>query len=183
MNNPKSYVCTNNRFNTHMVLIFSDLNKAQIYKMPYRDSPHCEIEILMSFDYQKLFKPNEHTEDYYIRKPNDANFLFKIEDKKYIHVGEKLLSFETNDEIVKYCSEYGYNDIKYPYAYGQENIYFMSHQKYILIQEYEMPIMKNEYQYLYKRNEEITNEPERVDIVYGEDFQIVKLFTQNNENL
>ena len=39
-----------------MVLLFSALNKAQFYKMPYRDSPHHEIEILMSFDYLNLFK-------------------------------------------------------------------------------------------------------------------------------
>ena len=70
-----------------MVLIFSDSNKAQIYKMPYRDSPLHEIEILMSFDYLYLFRPNKHTEDYYIIKPNNENFLFKVGDKKYLHVG------------------------------------------------------------------------------------------------
>ena len=91
-----------------MVQLFTDLNKTQIYKMPYRDSPHREIEILMSFDYLNVFRPNEHTEDCYIRKPNNENFLFKIEDKKYIHAGEKLFSFETNDEIVKYSSEHGF---------------------------------------------------------------------------
>ena len=36
LNNPETYVLTHNRFNTYMVSIFSDLNKAQIYKMPYR---------------------------------------------------------------------------------------------------------------------------------------------------
>ena len=41
----------------------------------------------MSFDYLHLFRPNEQNEDYHIREPNDENFLFKIEDKKYIHVG------------------------------------------------------------------------------------------------
>ena len=46
----------------------------------------------------------------------------------------------------------------------------MAHQKYIPIQEYQNSTMKNEYQYLYKKNEEITNDPEGVDIVYGEDF-------------
>ena len=43
-----------------MVLGFSDLNKAQIFKMPYRDSPHDKIEIVMSFIYSYLFKPNGH---------------------------------------------------------------------------------------------------------------------------
>ena len=50
LSNHETYVLTNNRFNIYMVLIFSDLNKAHIYKIPYRNSPH-EIEILMSFDY------------------------------------------------------------------------------------------------------------------------------------
>ena len=157
-----------------MVLLISDINKAQIYKMPYRDSPHREIEILMSFDYIELFRPNEHTEDYHIRKLNNENFQFEIEDKKYIYVGEKVITFETEDIIVEYNSEHGYNDIKNPYAYGEENIYFMLHQNYFPIQEYENLTMKDEYQYLYKKNEEITNDPEGIDIVYG-DFLICKI--------
>ena len=84
-----------------MVLIFNDLNKAQIYKMPYRESPHHEIEIIMSFDYLNEFKPNEHTEDYHIRKRNDENFLCEFDDKIFLHVGEKLNTFETVDMIVK----------------------------------------------------------------------------------
>ena len=44
LNNPETYVITHNRFNTYMVLIFDDLKKAQISKMPYKNSPHQEIE-------------------------------------------------------------------------------------------------------------------------------------------
>ena len=121
LNNPETYVLTNNRFNTYMILIFTDLKKTQIYKKPYRNSPHQEIEIVMSFDYLHVFRPDENNKD--------GNFLFEIGDKKYIHVGEKFFSFETNDEIVDYFSEHGFNDVKYTYAYGKENIYFMLHQK------------------------------------------------------
>ena len=152
-----------------MVLLFSDLSKAQIYKIPYRDSPHHEMEILMTFDYLHSIKPNEHTEDYYIRKPNDENFLFKNEDKKDIYVGEKIFISETNDEIEKFCSEHGYNDIKYPYAYGEENIYFMLHQKLISIQECENSMVKNEYDDLYKKDEELNGNNECFD-EYGNDF-------------
>ena len=155
LNNPERYMLTDNRLNTYMVLIFSDLNIAQIYKMPYRDSPHREIEIIMSFTYVNVFKPNEHTEDHHTRKPNDENFLIEIEDKKYFYVGEKVLTFETNDKIVKYSSEISFNDVKFPYAYGNENIYFMLHQKYISIQEYESSTVKNEYEYLYKKDDEL----------------------------
>ena len=169
LNNPETYVLTHNRFNTHIVLIFTDLKKAQFYKMPYRDSPHHEIEILVGFDYLHLFRPNEHTEDYHIRKPNNANFLFKIEDKKYILVGENLLSFETDDEIVKFSSEHGYNDIKYPFARGKVNIYFMLDRNHIPIQVYENSTVKNEYDYLYKKDDDITVENEGI-IEFGNDF-------------
>ena len=98
--------------------------------MPYRDSPHHEIEILMSFDYLHLFGQDENNKD--------GKFLSEIEDKKNVHVGENVFSFETNDEIVDYFIEHGYNDVKYPFACGKEHIYFMSHQKYIPIQEYEI---------------------------------------------
>ena len=74
-----------------MVLLFSDLNKVQIYEIPYGNSPHQEIEIRMSFDYLHLFRPNEHSPDYHIRKPNDENFLFKIEDKKKFSCGRKII--------------------------------------------------------------------------------------------
>ena len=50
--------------------------------MPYRDSPHREIEIVMSFDYLHLFRPSEHTEDYHIRKPTLKIFCSKIGDEK-----------------------------------------------------------------------------------------------------
>ena len=89
LNNLESYVLTHNIFNTYLDLILSDSNKAQVFKVPYRDSPHKGIEIVKSFAYFNLFKPNEHREDYHIRQPNDENFLFEIGDEKLIYVGEK----------------------------------------------------------------------------------------------
>ena len=179
LNNPESYVLTHNGFIIYMVLIFTDLKKAQIYKIPYRNSPHQEIEILISFDYLHLFRPNEHAEDYHIRKPNNENFLFKIGDEKYIHVREKLFSFETNDEIVKYFSELDYNDIKFPFARSEENNYFMLHQNYIPLQEYENSTVKNEYHYLYKKDEELKGDNVTVEtegiVEYGNDFLICKI--------
>ena len=82
-----------------------------IYKIPYRNSPHQENQILMSFDYMHLF-----------RLKKDEKFLFEIEAKKYIHVGEKAFSFETNDEFVNYSSAHEFNDVKFPFAHGKENI-------------------------------------------------------------
>ena len=67
LNNPETRVLTHNRFNSYMVLVFTELKKAQVYKIPYRNNPHQEIEILMRFDYLHLFRPIEHSEDYHIR--------------------------------------------------------------------------------------------------------------------
>ena len=44
LKNPETYVLTHNRFITFLVLIFSDLNKAQIYKMTYRKNSHQELK-------------------------------------------------------------------------------------------------------------------------------------------
>ena len=170
---------THNRFNTYLVLIFTDSKKAQIYKIPYRNSPHQEIEKLTSFDYLHLFRPNGHTEDYHIGKPTDENFLFEMGDKKYIHVGKILFSFKSDDEIVKYFSEHGFNDVKFPFAYGKESIYFLLDQKFISIQKYENSTMKNEYQYLHKKDEELKGDNITVEnegiVEYGNDFIFWKI--------
>ena len=52
-------------------------------------------------------------------------------------MGEKVITSERNDIIVKYFLDLYFNDIKFPYAYGEENIYFMLHQKFVSNQEYE----------------------------------------------
>ena len=175
LKNPETHVLTHNRFNTYMVLIFSDLKKAQIYKMTYRDSPHQEIEIVTKFDYLHLFEPNELDEKTHAMIQTNKTFLFKIGGKKYFYVGERIFSFQTNDEITEYFSEDGYNDVKYPFALSNENIYYLLYQKYIPVEEYQNTIEQSEYQHLYKKNEEITNDPEGVDIVYGEDFLNCKI--------
>ena len=84
---------TLNRFNTYMILIFTDLKKAQIYKMPYRKSPHQEIEMVTKFDYQQLFRPFGIDKRTHARIVTDENLLFKIEDKIYIYVGDKVFTF------------------------------------------------------------------------------------------
>ena len=155
LNNLEPCVITYNSFITYMVLVFSDLKKAQIYKTLYTDSRHHEIEIVLSCNYLNLFKPNEHTVDYYIRKPNDEFSQIEIEDKNYIYVGEKVITFETNDIIVKYSLDIGLSDMKFPYAYGEEYIYFMLHQKYIPTQEYETSTLKNEYEYLNTKDDKV----------------------------
>ena len=44
--------------------------------------------------------------------------------------------------VKQFFSEDGYNDVKYPFALGKENIYYMLYQS---------STMNDEYQYLYKK--------------------------------
>ena len=119
--------------------------------MPYRNSLHQEIEIVTKFDYQHLFKPFDLDKKTHARIVTDENLLFKIEDKKYIYVGDKVFTFETVDNIEEYFSETGHNDVKYLFALSNENIYYMLYQKYVTIEECDNSKMRDEYQYLYKK--------------------------------
>ena len=175
LNNPKTNVLTHNRFDTYMVLIFTDLKKAQNYKMPYRNSPHREIEMVTKFDYQHLFRPFGLDERTHARRETIENFLFKIEDKKYNYVGEKKFTFKTIDDIEEYFSETGFNDVKYPFALGKENIYYMSYQKYITIEEFESKELKDEYQSLYKKDSDIKGCEHESMVEYGNEFLDCKI--------
>ena len=66
--------------------------------MPFRNGPHHEIEILVSFNYLNVFEPNEHKGCYHIRKPNHKIVLFQVKDNEYVYVGEKVISFEIKEK-------------------------------------------------------------------------------------
>lgn len=53
------------------------------------------------------------------------SLLIKLTDNKYVFIGEYIYEFNTDDNIIKYMSPIGNNDIPYPYAIGEKNIYLM----------------------------------------------------------
>ena len=128
----------------------------------------------MSFKYLILFTPNDHTEKYSNREQNDKNFLFETEDRKYVHVGEKVFSFETTDKTVEYSSNDGLNDVKYSYAQGIENITVRFFRKFIPFEEYKNSTQKDDYVYLHKKDNEMKNDKVTVEnkgvFEYGRDF-------------
>ena len=95
----------------------------------------------------------------------------------YIYMGEKVISFETNDTILNYSSELGFNDNKFPYAYGGENIYFMVHRKNIPIQECKTATLKNEYQYLFEKGDE-----NKGVVEYSKNFEECEIIIDKNSN-
>ena len=154
LNNPETYLLSNNRFIDYLVLIFVSKKKAQIYTFPNRVDEYDTIRLIIEFEYKRLFRPNNHLERYYILPHKDENFLFKIADKHYLHIGKSIFTFKSNSNIVKYGFKNGYNDSKFPFAYDQTNIYYMLEQKYEPINKYKKSSFKDEYEYLY-RNDKI----------------------------
>ena len=152
LNNPETYLLSNNRFIDYLVLIFVKKSKAQIYTFPNRVDENDTIRLIIEFDYKRLFRPNKHLERYHVTEPKDESFLFKLNEKLYLHVGETIFTFKTTSNIVKYGLQYGYNDIKYRFAYGQTNIYYMQEKKYEPINQYKKSSYKNEYDYLYRND-------------------------------
>lgn len=67
----------------------------------------------------------------YGKKFDGNSILLQIEKNKYVHIGINIYEFITNDTILKYISPVGNNDVPYPVAYGEKNIYFILHKKYI----------------------------------------------------
>ena len=151
-NNPETYLLSHNKFIDYIVLIFVDRKKTQIYTFPNRVDEHDVIKLIVDFQYKRLFRPNKHLERYHITKSKGESFLFKIGDKKYLHVGESIFTFTTNNNITKYGLNYGFNDVKFPYAYDQTNIYYMLEKKYEPLEKYKKSTIKNEYDYLYRNN-------------------------------
>ena len=63
-----------------------------------------------------------------------------------------VLIFVDRKKAQIYTFEYGFNDVKFPYAYDKTNIYYMLHQKYEPLEKYKKSTIKNEYDYLYRNN-------------------------------
>ena len=79
-----------------------------------------------------------------------------------------------------YSLEHGFSDIKFAFAYDEKSIQLMLHQKHIPFQDYKNSTQKDEYEYLYKKDDESKGDYitiENVGIVeYGNDFINCKIF-------
>lgn len=81
---------------------------------------------------------------------NGNSILLQIQQYKYVFIGEEIYEFKTTDQIIKYYSPVGNNDVPYPVALGQDNVYFMLDKKYIQRQYFTEKIEWEEaYKYFY----------------------------------
>ena len=75
-------------------------------------------------------------------------FLLELE-KQYVYVGPEIYEFPKKDKISRYYSKIGKNDVPYPIAVGEKNIYFLFDRKYVL-KRFVKHIDEDMYQDYYK---------------------------------
>ena len=90
MNNPETFVLTQNRFNTYIILFFSDERDARNYKMPNRFRKHRDLEELVNAKFSEMFKTDEN-----------SCFLIGTERSTYVYIGNNVFSSNTIVGIVK----------------------------------------------------------------------------------
>lgn len=77
----------------------------------------------------------------------DGNsILLNIKNNEYIFIGTNIYSLQTDDKILRFFSPVGNNDVPYPVAIGEKNVYFMLDLVYIPIDKFDKKI-KHESDY------------------------------------
>ena len=59
------------------------------------------------------------------------SILLQIARRRYVYIGDSIYEFDMEDEVEKYFSLIGNNDVPYPVLRGSKNVYFMLDRKYI----------------------------------------------------
>jgi len=73
----------------------------------------------------------------YGKRFDGNSILLKIAKNRYVFIGAYVYEFSTNnDNIIAYWSPVGNNDVPYPFAYGEKNIYFMLDDTYVPIDKF-----------------------------------------------
>jgi len=73
----------------------------------------------------------------YGKKFDGNSILLKIANNRYVFIGAYVYEFSTNnDNIIAYWSPVGNNDVPYPVAYGEKNVYFMLDNTYVPIDKF-----------------------------------------------
>ena len=107
-------------------------------------------------------------DDIYNKEYEKGNsILLELDKFKYMFIGDCVYTFKTTDEIIKFSSNLGINNVHYPFAYGKDNIYFLvDRHEFIPYNSIENENIKNmdltydAYNFLYN-----TNDGERYDIL------------------
>ena len=91
----------------------------------YNNKPQKVVEKVYR-KFKKVFVGEDHIEG------QDGNsILIQLTNTQYVYIGHIIYEFKTSDQIQKYYSNLGNNDVPYPVAVGEKNAYFMLDRKYV----------------------------------------------------
>ena len=85
------------------------------------------------------------------------SILVKTKDNTYYFIGHNIFKFSTEDEIIKYVSEVGNNDVPYPYAIDSKGRYYLMIED-IILEKISDEFKEDPYNYYYQKDwSEYTN--------------------------
>jgi len=128
----KGYLSHNNRSRTYFVQIINN-NKIIIRKNEDRDDNGVYDKIIKRYNVIRII-PGKSIGNFKVlesKKFDGNSVLLQLTKHKYVYIGDKIYEFTMLDELKKYHSLIGNNDVPYPVLVGTENIYFMLDGVYV----------------------------------------------------
>ena len=116
-----------------------DNNQVKIYK---------KDKVLKKYEVKDIFIGDSKITEDTDKDLYGNTCLLELEDK-YVYVGPEIYEFSKKDKIRRYYSQIGRNDVPYPIAVGDKNIYFLFDKKYVL-RRFVKHIDEDMYQDYYK---------------------------------
>jgi hypothetical protein len=151
------YLTHHNGERLFLVKVDSAQKTASVYKKTRKDilQQHKEWEKNPTMkekrsSFTKLVKTYRYQEIFIGRDGFPGNsILLRIDNLRYVHIGETIYEFSTDERITKYHSPVGNNDVPYPTADGPTKTYFMLDMKYVPNDKIKKINRKEAYQYYY----------------------------------
>ena len=98
---------------------------------------HYYTKLVKEYNVKKVFigksLKNEMTlfSKGYGKKFDGNTVLLELPGNKYVYIGCNIYEFTGKDKILSYMSPVGNNNVPYPFAIGEENVYFMLDKVYV----------------------------------------------------
>ena len=127
----KIYLTHDNYSNPYCVYVDHNTKEVQVNKVgddieDYHSEHVATFKPLKIFIGESPLNPMTEYSGGYGPEFDGNSILLKMEQEKYIFIGDQIYSFKTENNIVKFVSPVGNNDVPYPYAIDdKENYYFL----------------------------------------------------------
>lgn len=119
-----------------------DLNDGKVMEQFY-DKPVYQSQ------FQEIFIGNHEEKGNKPKWGLGNSILINKTGEKYVFIGEMIYIFTAKDRIIKYHSPIGNSDVPYPFAIGNQYVYFMLENKMVDKSAFDDKELKDPYAKLY----------------------------------